>query len=270
MSTTTVTLAGLQETLVSDSTAMFRTSSDLFNAVYTQSAGSANTIQFMSSGVPSVASAQAELADITPTAVTVNDIPAALSTYPILVQASKISIAAPNASLKIAKHIAGGIARTVDTIVASLFPAFSNAVGDTLTDVTIESFFRALAALDATGYVGEKVAVLHPYTFMKIGKDILSLVGAGSKANEFLTRGYIANVGGCEIYVSPWVNATGSYNNGVYFKEALGLGYREPVIDLESAPNLGKAGVDFLGTAFLKAVELTDGAGVKFIDKLIV
>lgn len=271
MSTTTQTLSGLQEKIVSDSTALFRLRADLFNAVYAQSAGSANTVQFMSRGVPGVASVQnPEVTTVTPTVVTISDIPAQLETYPILVRASKISIAAPNADLKIAEELAGGIARTVDTIIAQLFSGFSTAVGDDLTDVTIDSFFTAVAKLDASGYVGEKVAVLHPMTWKKIGKDILSLAGASNKADEYLTRGYIANIGGVDIYVSPWVSASGKYTNGVYFKEALGLGYREPVIDIESMPNLEKVAVDFLATAFLKAVELTDAAGVKLIDKLVV
>ncbi|BDQ01945.1 MAG: hypothetical protein KatS3mg036_0499 [Ignavibacterium sp.] len=271
MSTTLATLSGLQDKIIADSTALFRLRSDLFNAVYTQSAGSASVVQFMSSGVPGAATKQAvENTDVTPTVVTISDVPAQLETYPILVRSSKISIAAPNAELKIAEQLAGGIARTVDTIIAQLFNGFSNAVGDNATDVNIDSFFTAVAKLDESGYVGDKVAVLHPMTWKKIGKDILGLSGAGNKANEYLTRGYIANVGGVDIYVSPWVDASGQYTNGVYFKEALGLGYREPVIDIESMPNLEKVAVDFLATAFLKAVELTDAAGVKLIDKLVV
>lgn len=270
MSTTLATLSGLQERIVSDSTAMFRVKSDLFNAVYTQSAGSANTIQFMSVGVPGVVSAQAtENSDITPTVVSVADVPATLSTYPVLAKVSMLSIEAPNAATKVAEQLSGSLARTVDTAIAGLYSGFSTAVGSSAADITIDEFFTALAKLDATGYLGQKVAVLHPMTFKKIGKDILGLVGASNKSNELLTRGFIANVGGCDIYVSPWVNASAQYTNGIYFKEALGFGYREPIIDLMSMPNLNTASIDFLGTAFFKAVELTDAAGIKLVDKLV-
>jgi hypothetical protein len=270
MSTTTATLAGLQEKILSDSTAMFRLQADLFNAVYNQSSGTANTVQFMSRSVPAVATPQAnELDAVSPTAVTINAIDAPLATYPILVMVSNLALASNNSSLKIAEALAGGLARTTDTIIAKLFSGFSTKVGDLNTDVTIDSFFKAVAKLDGSGFIGEKVAVLHPDTWQKIGKDILGLAGAGSKAAEYLTRGYIANVGGVDIYVSPWVDNTLQYNNGIYFKEAIGFGYREPVIDIETMPNLPKVGQDFLGVAYMVAKQLTDAAGVSLVDKLV-
>lgn len=264
------TLSALQEKILADSTAMFRVQSDLFNAVYNQSAGSANTIQFMSTGVPSAATPQAnELDNVTPTAVTVSAVDATLKTYPILATVSNLAIASPNAAMKIATALAGGLARTTDTIISALFGGFSTVVGDASTDISVSDFFAAIAKLDESGFVGEKVAVFHPQSWKKIGSGILALAGANQTSEQFLTRGYIATVGGCEIYVSPWVDKTLSYQNGIYFKEALGFGYREPIVEIDSMPNLSKVGVDILGVSYMVAKELTDAAGVCLKDKLV-
>jgi len=265
MSTTLSTLAGLQESIVADSTAMFRTSSDLFNALYTEDAGSASTVNFSARTVPAViSSAHVELADVSATAVTISQIPATLAAWPILARASKISLGAPNASLKIAEAIAGGIARTMDTEIAGLYTGFST----TISGVTIGNFFDSLAALDATGFVGQKIAVFHPKSFSKIGQALLGLnSGADNVASQFMGRGYVANIAGCDIYVSPWVDTTGNVaSNGIYFKEALGLGFRSPIIDIESMPNLPKVAIDFLGTAYFVVKELSDGAGLALLD----
>lgn len=271
MSTTLATLAGLQEQIVSDSTALFRTSSDLFNALYVEDAGSAITVNFSSRAVPAVVSGvHTELQEIDPVAVTISQIPATLGAWPVLARASKISLAAPNASMKIAEALAGSIARTIDTNIAGLFTGFSNTVDATVSGLTIGNFFDAVAALDSTGYIGSKVAVFHPKSFTKIGQQLLSLnSGVDSQASSFMGRGYVTSIAGVDIYVSPWVNAAGgTATNGVYFKEALGLGYRTPIIDIESMPNLPKVAIDFLGTAYFVVKELTDGAGIGLLDSV--
>lgn len=271
MSTTLTTLAGLQEQIVSDSTALFRLSSDLFNAIYSEDAGSAITVNFSSRAVPAaISGAHTELNDVDATAVTITQVPATLQAWPVLARASKISLAAPNASLKIAEALAGSIARTMDTNIAALCSGFSNYLGTEGADITIDTFFNGVAALDATGFIGQKVAVFHPKSFSKIGQDLLALSsGADAVASQFMGRGYVANIAGVEIYVSPWASNNGTFaSNGMYFKEALGLGYRTPIIDIESMPNLVKVAIDFLGTAYFKVIELTDGAGIKILDHI--
>lgn len=271
MSTTLTTLAGLQESIVADSTALFRTSSDLFNAIYTEDAGSAITVNFSSRAVPAVISgAHTELADVDATAVTITQVPATLQAWPVLARASKISLGAPNASLKIAEALSGAIARTMDTSIAALCSGFSNYNGTEGASIDIGDFFDTVAELDATGFIGQKVAIFHPKSFSKIGQSLLALAsGADNVANQFMGRGYVATIAGVEIYVSPWASNNGTFaSNGIFFKEALGLGYRTPIIDIESMPNLPKVAIDFLGTAYFKVIELTDGAGIKLLDKI--
>jgi len=273
MSTTLSTLAGLQESIVADSTAMFRTSSDLFNAVYTEDAGSAITVNFSSRAVPAVISGvHVELVDVDATAVTITQVPATLGAWPILARASKISLGAPNASLKIAEALAGGIARSMDTAIAALCSGFTDntEIGTEGTATDVGDFFDAAATLDATGFVGQKVAIYHPKSFSKVGQGLLALQsGADNVASQFMGRGYVATIAGVEIYVSPWASNNGTFaTNGMYFKEALGLGYRTPVIDIESMPNLPKVAIDFLGTAYFVVTELSDGAGIRILDLL--
>ena len=139
MSTTTETLSGIQEQIIADTTAVFRTTSELFSAVYTENAGDALTVRFTVRDVPAAAEAQsAELADVTPTVITIGEVQAKLETVPVLARVSKISIAAPGASMKIAEALAGSLARSMDTAVASV--AFTNSIGD----VDDSFFFRSV------------------------------------------------------------------------------------------------------------------------------
>ena len=268
---TVSTLGGLQEQIVSDSVALFRLNSSLVNAVYNQQAQNANTVQFSTRAVPSaVSSVHVEDADVSITTVTVDAVDATMGEWPILARASKLSLAAPGASLKIAE---GGLARTVDTEIAILCSGFTNTSASATgsADITVSNFFETAAELDAIGYVGQKVAIMHPISWSKIGEALLSLTsGVEGAAKAFFNTGFVGNIAGVEIFVSPWVqNDSGNnyYLGGMYFKEALGFGFRSPLIEIDSNFNLNKIAVETLGVATFVVKELTDGAGLRLLDK---
>ena len=273
---TVTTLAGLQESIVTDSTALFRLTSALVNSVYNQEAQSANTVNFSSRAVPSaVSAAHTEDADVDVSTVTVDQVQGTMGSWPILARTSKIALAAPNAGLKVAEAIAGGLARTVDTQISYLCSGFNSdsAVTDGSANISVSKFFDTAAELDATGYIGQKVCIMHPVSWSRVGQDLLALTaGAENKAGAFMNTGYVGNIAGVEIFVSPWVQSENNgsntfYLNGMFFKEALGFGYRNPLIEIDSNFNLNKIAVETLGVATFCVKELTDGAGLRFLDK---
>lgn len=267
MSTTKATLAGLQKIILADTVAKFRVASDLIHAVYTQSAGDSNTVQFSTSAVPAVVAAHTENGDITPGAVTIGAVAAPLAEYAALAKISGLTKVAPNAINKVSSDLAGQLARTVDTLIGALYAGFTESIGSTAADLDIDDFFTASTLLDKSGYVGQKVFVCDPITWNKMGAGLLAVATPNSKSEEYLSRGQVANVAGVDIFISPWI--TGATGNGMYFKEAIGFGYREPLIEVSLAENLVTNSLDVLAVSYFKAIEVTDGAGVLMIDKTV-
>ena len=274
MSTTVATIAGLQETLVSDSTALFRLQSTLIGAVYNQVAQEANTVQFSTRSAPSaIASAHVENASVDVTTITIDAVNATMQEWPIRVQASKLSLAAPGGYLKVAEAIAGDLAATVDTEIALLCSGFSNtsASATGVSGLTVSNFFATAAELDNTKFIGDKVCILNPISWAKIGEELLSLEsGAESRAASFMGTGHVANIAGVQIFVSPYVqndSTNNYYLGGMFIKQALAFGYRNPLIAIDSGFNLEKISIDSLGVATFVCKEITGGAGLRFLDK---
>jgi hypothetical protein len=270
MSTTTVTLSGLQEQIIADATALFRTKSSLFNAVYTENAGEALTVKFTISKPPVEAEKQGpELTQLTPRVIKIDSVSTDLDTVPVLARVSKISIKAPNTPMKIAEQLSGAIAKAIDKSVTTIFKDFGQ-VTDGTQGLTLDDIFEASTELDSTELLGTKILVLHPKSMRKIGKDLLSLVNPNSKSAEYLGTGYLATVGGIQIYVTPFVPIiNGVAQNGMYFKEnAIGLAYREPIININSMPNFEYVSQDFLADAYFSTIKLNDLAGVALYDKI--
>lgn len=265
MSTTKATLAGLQKEILADSMAKFRVSSDLINAVYTQSAGDSNTVNFKTRVVPAVVSAHTENADITAGAISIGQVQAALLEYPALAKISGLAKVSDGALDAVSTDIAGQLARTADTLIGALYASFTEVVGNTTTDLVIADFFTASTLLDKSGFTGQKVCCLDPVTWNKFGAGLIALSSPGAKADEYMGTGFVASVGGVQIFVNPWI--AGEVGNGMYFKEAIGFGFREPLIEISIAENLGTNSLDVLGVSYFIAKEVTDGAGVTMIDK---
>jgi len=276
--TTITTLAGLQDILLAQSVAKFQTRSTLFNAVYTQAAQNETTVRFNTEAVPYTAALQAtEGGAVAIEAVTIGAQDATLGTYPSLATVSKLSWPSPGAVNSVTNTLAGKLARTTDTLLTKLFTSasFSSAsLSSSLSaSITLDYIFDASAHLDAEGYIGEKILVLHPKSWIKVAKEILSLAGGSYNVGaEILRTGYIASVAGISIYVSPWVGtvlaagATYAYNNLMFIREAIGLGYRDPLIDITWAPNLRYNTMDVLGVSYQVVKVLTANAGTRLED----
>lgn len=266
--TTSSTIDGLMAKIVADTTSVFRTQSALFDAVYNVEALNSTVVQFQSESVPAAISGQTEGAQLSATTITISAVNATLESYPVLARVSNYSLAGGmDVNMKVAGQIAGALARTVDTKIASLFSSFTGgSVGSAGAAISLDSLIKAIGTLQATGYNGTPVAVLHPRHFSDIASDLINV--NGRVKDELDSRGFIGTYFGVDMYVSPFVAVDGSDDatSGVFFKEAaIGFGYRNPLISVTAQPNLEYAALDVLGEAYLKAVLLNAGAGVKLI-----
>lgn len=271
MSTTSSTLAGIMSRLQADSLAVFSTQSVLINAVRTQIANGANSVQFPSFTVPSGVSAHTEGASLSATAVSISAVAATLAEYPVL---ARVSLNALNGgsvtSMDVALQLAGTIAATVDKNVTALFSSFTGgSLGTAGTALSLDTLITAIGALKATKFTGTPVAVLHPKGWSQIAKDIVDV--AGFQKDALMGEGYMGRLFGADIFVSAEIVPDGSDDaySAVYMKEAIGLGYRDPLMDLMEVKNPSYVSVDILGYSLHKAVLIQAGAGVKILHDTV-
>lgn len=269
--TTSTTLAGLMPVIVADVQAIFKTQSALFNAVYSKEATNAHTVRFQSQAAPLTGSAISEGSQLTPVAITIGAVDAALQSYPLLARVSNQSIldSSTDVGYQVANSLAGNLALTMDTSIAALIPAFNGATcGATGSVAGVSDLLKGLALLDSTKYYGTKVVVMHPVMFSGMAKDLIAVAGMTREA--IIQKGYVGTVFGAEIYVSPAVavDSNGDSKAGIFFKEAgIGIGFHNPVINVSVAPDPNFAAQLILGESFYKAVTLNAGAGVTLVGK---
>lgn len=265
---TTTTLAGLMERLQADTLAVFRTQADLLDAVRIVEANGVNSVQFPQFSAPSAVSALTQGNSGSYSTVSVAAVPATLATYPVVAQVTLQALnGGMDISMDVANVLAGQIAATADTNICANFANFTGAtVGTGSANMSLSTFMDGLAALDSTKFVGEKVAVLHPITWKQIAADVIAV--AGTSREQIVGRGYVADLFGCKIYVSPWVdNTTNIATNGIYFKHALGFAYKNPIMELDSVLNPIYAAYDILGSSLHATALVQPTAGIKLLGK---
>ena len=267
---TTSTLSGLMPTILSDVQAIFKTQSNLFNAVYSREAVNAHTVRFQTQSVPATASAATEGAQVATTTVTLGTADATLQSYPVLARISNQSLLDSSfTSMAVSNLVAGTLANTVDQSIANLLSAFTGgSVGTGSAALGIADLLKANALLDTTRYIGTKVAILHPKHFAYMAKDLIAV--AGMTRENIITKGYVGTCFGIELYVAPQVPVVSTYaSSALFIREAgIGFGYHNPLVNLNVAPNNEYASQDLLGESFYKAVTLNAGAGVVMIGTI--
>lgn len=260
--TLTSTLAGIMETLNADVQAVYSTRAGLIEACTVQS-GDASSIVFPIEAVPSAATAVAEDGTVSATTVTLEDAVGTFANYPVNVNVSNLALRGGSAtSLSIANTISGKLAAGIDTQICEEFTKFDNSAGSTGTAFSLDLLIDAQGVLNGTGYAGQMIAVVSPKQWSQIAKDAKDV--AGSKSDEIMSKGYVANLFGIDVFVSSRVTDDETdYAGGLFFKETgVGLAVRNPVVDMyEPQLNSDNAGHDFYGEAQFAAINLTDALG---------
>jgi hypothetical protein len=271
----TTELAGLMERIQADAEARFRTDSTLWEAVDYVVASGGSAVQFPKIAVPTVVSAAAtEGTTITPTATSISAISATLGQWVRNVDVSNLAIeSGQDIATQVSRKLSGDLAGTVDTEICKLFEDFAASGNDSSSALSADDFWDIVGQLEATKFTGRKVAVFHPRSWVKVGADISALANY-VQGQEFVSKGYVGEVAGCEIWVSPWVQTAtdGSGNtyaiNGVYFTHAIGFGFHEPLIRVDVQNNIQTAGKLFGGESQFAVSMVQDAAGFGLLDKL--
>jgi N4-gp56 family major capsid protein len=163
------------------------------------------------------------------------------------------------------------IAESMDKQVFDLFGSFTQSVGSTGAEVTVDSILQAAATLRSNKLTGPFFAVLHPKVAYNIKKQLtyssqtnvpaLSMVG-----DSVLSGFYIGSIGGVTIIESGLVDIdTDSDSIGAVFaRSALGHGMRGSIA-MEATRQAQNRATDMVLTAVAGAAILQAGHGVKII-----
>ena len=269
--TTLTSLGGIQEVILADAIALFNTIPTLLGAFKTKAAvGQESTVRFFTQAVPSAASAHDESSELTISALTLTAKDAAIAGYPIVIRGTLLSLDGDGAMEAVSDALGAGLARTIDTAICALAANITTITGNNDSGVvTIDDFMFAVSELRTTGYNGRLVAVLHPVTIAHLGLAITAEGGQIGVGDAYMRTGHIATLGGVEIYQSPWVytNGNAAYNI-IAYDHAIGVGYKEPWMQIDTGLVANYASRDILGIAMFKAIEVTDGAACVLYDNI--
>jgi N4-gp56 family major capsid protein len=169
------------------------------------------------------------------------------------------------------------IAEKIDTDLMALFSGFSQSVGTTATDLTLDVLMTAIQELEEANAPGQPVMVLHPRQLRKFRQ----LVGgtSGSTATFFGNpgaidinlrglRGFAGEWMGVAIYRStlvPTVNAAVDYCGALFVPEALALVTQKP-IHMEATRDAYLRGWNVATTACYGVAEINDTYGCRIIS----
>ncbi len=273
MATTTVaSMAGILEVMTAEAMHAFQTGSVCFNGVWTQAASpNALTVRFPAlAGTARNAwvAAHVEGATITGYQTAMANKDATLAEYVQYSPTSLLTLASnPDAAAKIGAVLGQQIANTVDHNIAYLISGCSTNTITSTDGTSLADLWTAVGKIQANGYMGPLSAILHPLQYYGPSGLATSLLGTAtpqttSVQEELMRAGWVNRIGNVDIYVTPQVEAFSTYYRGaILAKEAIGLGYADPLISIQSAfePSLHAQG--FSAASYHKAV-LIDELGV--------
>jgi N4-gp56 family major capsid protein len=163
------------------------------------------------------------------------------------------------------------IAESMDSQVFSLFPSFTQSVGSTGAEVTVDSILQAAATLRSNKLVGPFFAVLHPRVAYNIKKQLTyssqtnvpALSGVG---DSVLSNFYIGQIGGVTIIESSLlgIDTDNDSVGAVFARSALGHAMRGG-ISMEATRQSMNRATDVTLTAVAGAQILQASHGVKII-----
>lgn len=273
MATTTVeSMEGTLEVMSAEAMHAFLTGSVTFGAVWTQAAvAPAITVRFPTlagTARKAYVSAHTEGAAITGYQSPITATDATLAEYVQYSPTSLLTLAAnPSAAAKIGALLGQQIANTVDHNVAWLISGCSTNTITSTDGTAMADLWAAVGKIQNNGYMGPLSAILHPNQYYGPSGLAANLTGTATPQtttvqDELMRAGWVNRIGNVDIYVSNQVQTFGAYYRGaILAKEAIGLGYSDPLISIRSAfePSIHAEG--FSAASYHKAV-LIDELGI--------
>lgn len=163
------------------------------------------------------------------------------------------------------------VAEGMDKQVFDLFPSFTQSVGSTGAEVTVDSILQAAATLRANKLTGPFFAVLHPKVAYNIKKQLTyssqtnvpALSGVG---DSVLSNFYIGSIGGVTIIESALLSIDTDNDSvgAVFARSALGHAMRGGITMEATRQSMNRA-TDVTLTAVAGAQILQAAHGVKII-----
>jgi hypothetical protein len=163
------------------------------------------------------------------------------------------------------------IAESIDSQVFDLFTSFTQSIGSTGAEITVDSILQAAATLRSNKLTGPFFAVLHPKVCYNLKKQLTfssqtNVPALSNLGNSVLSDFYITTVGGVSIFESGLLDIdTDSDSIGAVFaSSALGHAMRGS-ISMEVTRQSQNRASDMTLTAVAGAAILQASHGVKII-----
>ena len=206
--TTSSTLAELYTDVIQEAIFTFQETSVMRPLVTTYAInGQGKTVQVPVYGAIS-ASAVAEGTDLANTAIDPTAVDITASEIGVMTTLTDLGrdSASRNVGADIGKLFGDGLAKKVDSDLASLFTSFSTDVGSAGTELTPELLFKAQATLRALNIPAPYYAVFNPKACFNL-KKVLTNAGYNTSANaisdvgnQAMRDGFIGRVAGIDVY----------------------------------------------------------------------
>ena len=174
--------------------------------------------------------------------------------------------------------LGNSVAARFDKKIADLLDNFATTAGAATTSMSWNDIMDAVGNLEKNDAPRPFSAMFHPlqvWGSQGISNELGSIAsdqGIGalngtSVANEFATAGFVASIGGVNIFTSPQVAGSSDHHTGAIFaKTALSVGYIDQgggsFIQVESDRNVLGASTVISANGYFEAVETVDLHGV--------
>lgn len=163
------------------------------------------------------------------------------------------------------------IAESMDDQMFDLFSSFSQSVGSTGAEVTVDSILQAAATLRSNKLTGPFFCVLHPKVAYNIKKQLTyssqtNVPALSTVGDSVLSNFYIGSIGGVTIIESGLISidTDGDAIGAVFAPSALGHAMRGSVT-MEATRQAQNRATDVVLTAVAGAAILQASHGVKII-----
>ena len=165
---------------------------------------------------------------------------------------------------------------------------FSNTVGANTTGMSMQKLFTAVAKLEENSAPRPYACVLHPLNMWggfgltneiattQTNESDSALSGGSLVGGNIASAGWVANLGGVNMFTSPSVSiadGAGTAQGAVFAKTAIGCGYIDfgggNFIQIESSRNAPYAATELTANGYFGFVETVDLHGVTILNETV-
>ena len=175
--------------------------------------------------------------------------------------------------------LGNSVAARFDKKIADLLDNFATTAGAATTSMSWNDIMNAVGSLEKNDAPRPFAAMFHPlqvWGSQGISSELGSVAteqskgafsGGNAVGNEFASAGFVASIGGVNIYTSPQVAGSSDHHTGAIFaKTALSVGYIDQgggsFIQVQSARNILGASTLISANGYFEAIETVDLHGV--------